>query len=156
MPQLPSEIWRRRIDSEYNQLRSRGFDFDVSQDRTEYTFRITGDALCVKGGALVPISSHEVFLRLKREYPYAGGFELVWKTPIFHPNIDEKGKVCIRLVNLWAASQTVSSIVDALSQLLENPNSVSPLNYEAAQYYLENPKGKSGPAARPSRPKIIG
>jgi len=155
MPQLPAEIWKRRIESEYNQLRSRGFDFDVSTDHTEYSFRILGDALCVQAGNIVPISRHEVFLRLKREYPYAGGFELVWKTPIFHPNIDEKGKVCIRLVNLWAAGQTVANIVDALAQLLENPNPDSPLNYEAAQYYIENPKGKSGPAARPSRPKIV-
>jgi len=155
MPQLPAEIWKRRIDSEYNQLRSRGFDFDVSPDHTEYTFRILGDALCVRDSALVPISRHVVYLRLNREYPYAGGFELVWKTPIFHPNIDEKGKVCIRLVNLWAAGQTVASIIDALGQLLENPNPDSPLNYEAAQYYLENPKGKAGSVARPSRPKII-
>jgi len=155
MPQLPAEIWKRRIESEYNQLRSRGFDFDVSPDHTEYNFRIAGDALCVQDGRLVPVNRHEVFLRLKREYPYAGGFELVWKTPIFHPNIDGKGKVCIRLVNLWAASQTVASIIDALTQLLENPNPDSPLNYEAAQYYIENPKGKAGPAARPSRPKII-
>jgi len=156
MPQLPFEIWRRRIESEYNQLASRGFDFDVSEDHTEYLFRITGDALCLKGGSLVPINCHEVFLRLKREYPYAGGFELVWKTPVFHPNIDDRGKVCIRLVNLWAAGQTLSSIVDALLQLLENPNPESPLNYEAAQYYLENPKPKATGGFRLSRPKIVG
>lgn len=156
MPQLPAEIWKRRIDSEYNQLRGRGFDFDVSADRTEYTFRICGAALCVQDGRLVPINRHVVFLRLKREYPYAGGFELVWKTPIFHPNIDGSGKVCIRLVNLWAAGQTVASIIDALMQLLENPNPESPLNYEAAQYYLENPKSKAAPGARPLRPKIVG
>ncbi len=156
MPQLPTEIWRRRIESEYNQLRSRGFDFDVNPDHTEYTFRILGDALCVRDGALVPVNRHVVFLRLAREYPYAGGFELVWKTPIFHPNIDEKGKVCIRLVNLWAAGQTVASIVDALVQLLENPNPDSPLNYEAAQYYLENPKPKATAGFRLSRPKIVG
>jgi ubiquitin-protein ligase len=156
MPQLPFDIWRRRIESEYGQLRGRGFDFDVSPDRTEYLFRIRGDALCVQGGRLVAIRDHEVSLKLGREYPYAGGFELAWRTPIFHPNIDEKGRVCIRLVNLWAAGQTLASIVDALVQLLENPNPDSPLNYDAARHYLENPKRKEAGGLKRSRPRIIG
>ena len=156
MPQLPQEIWRRRVESEYLQLRQKGYDFDVSADHTQYLFRIKGDALCRKAGAIVPIFSHEVSLTITRDYPYAGGFVLVWRTPIFHPNIDEKGKVCIRLVNLWAAGQTISNIVDALAQLLQNPNPDSPLNYEAAQYYIENPRPQPSAAPRLSRPKIVG
>jgi len=155
MPQLPQEIWKRRVESEYGQLRARGFDFDVSADHTEYLFRIRGNALCKKDGELAPIFAHEVYLKVKREYPYAGGFELVWKTPIFHPNIDQKGKVCIRLVNLWAAGQTISSIMDALVQLLQNPNPDSPLNFEAAQYFLEHPQSQSGEGYKPTRPRIV-
>ena len=155
MPQLPEAIWRRRIENEFAELKSKGYSFDVSQDHTDYVFFIKGKGLCEDRGAIVPVFDHKVSLRIRREYPYAGGFELAWLTPIFHPNIDDHGKVCIQLVNQWSAGQTISSIVEALVQLLENPNPDSPLNYEAAQYVLEHPAGTAEKMKKPSRPRIL-
>ncbi len=156
MPRLPQEIWQRRIDSECAEVSRKGIKFDISPDRTRYTFYLDAPALCKRGNEIIPANSHKISLVLTRDYPYAGGFELVWLTPIFHPNIDEHGRVCIALVNKWAAGQTVASIIDALFQLLANPNPDSPLNFEAAQYYLENPGGNAPSGYRLSRPRIMG
>ena len=156
MPRLPQEIWVRRIESEYAELRAKGCDFSCSADKTEYVFVLDARGLAKSGASIVPVSKHEVSVKLTRDYTYAGGFELAWLSPIFHPNIDERGKVCIQLVNKWAAGQTLCSIVDALVQLLQNPNPDSPLNYEAAQYFIENHSGSPPEGYRLSRPRVIG
>jgi len=82
---------------------------------------------------------------------------LIWETPIFHPNIRPDGKVCIQLVNKWSASQTILSIMDALVQLLETPNPESPLNYDAAQYFIEHPDAlkRATPMEKPRKPRIV-
>lgn len=155
MPRLPEEIWRRRVESEHAELTAKGYSFEVSPDHTDYVFHLSGRGLCRRGGQISPISSHDVRVKVTRDYPYAGGFELVWLSPIFHPNINKDGRVCIALVNKWAAGQTLSSVVDALLQLLKNPNPDSPLDFEAAQYFLEHPSGEAPEGYKLSRPRII-
>jgi len=141
MSQLPESIWRRRLESEYEEMRSSGARFEANAGHTQYKLFLTGGALYRDGGAIRKRSDHEVLITLKREYPYPGGIEVTWLTPIFHPNIRENdGKVCILLVNEWAEGQTVKNVVDALKQLLENPNPDSPLNKEAAQHLLKHPE----------------
>ncbi len=159
MPMLPETVWRRRIDAEYAQLAQKGIAFSASADRLSYEFVLRGPGLIISPtGEMRRADEHKVKLTLNREYPYAGGFELVWLTPIFHPNIRDDGKVCIQLVNKWSAGQTLSNIVDALVQLLENPNPDSPLNTDAARYFLEHPAALSDAApsaAEMKKPRIV-
>ncbi|MFA6049431.1 MAG: ubiquitin-conjugating enzyme E2 [Candidatus Micrarchaeia archaeon] len=159
MPQLPETVWRRRVETEYLQLVQKGVPFTASADKLSYDFALRGPGLVADGnGEVRRVDEHRVRLTLNREYPYAGGFELVWLTPIFHPNIREDGKVCIQLVNKWSAGQTMANIVDALHQLLENPNPDSPLNTDAARYFMEHPNAlsSSSPSAREiKKPRIL-
>ncbi len=102
---------------------------------------------------MVSRNRHSVLIDLLREYPYPGGVEVYWLTPIFHPNIREKdGAVCIQLVNAWRESQNLVSLVQGLYHLLENPNPQSPLNEEAARYYLEHP---SLAQHKPTGPRVV-
>lgn len=162
MPNLPVSIWRRRVESEYENLSKGSYSFTVNSDKTAYDFSLSGVAL-----QEVPVGSgnisktngpHKVRFTIKREFPYAGGFDLEWRSPIFHPNIHPNGKVCIQLVNKWSAGQTIANIMDALQQLLENPNPNSPLNLDAAQYFLEHP-GALGDENLPKRqlkkPRVV-
>ena len=159
MPQLPETVWRRRIETEYLQLVQKGVQFTASADKLSYDFVLRGPGLVTDGNGIVKrVEEHRVRLTLNREYPYAGGFELVWLTPIFHPNIRGDGKVCIQLVNKWSAGQTMANIIDALHQLLSNPNPDSPLNTDAARYFMEHPGAlsSSSPQAREiKKPRIL-
>jgi len=140
LPQLPESIWRRRLESEAEEMKASGANFESNPEHTEYRIHLSGMALYRESGLPKKRFEHEVLIRLKREYPYPGGIEVTWLTPIFHPNIRESdGKVCILLVNEWAETQTVKSVVAALRQLLDNPNPASPLNKEAAKYLTEHP-----------------
>lgn len=157
MPQLPESIWRRRLDSEFEEMSASGTRFQSNQEHTEYRIFLEGGSLWRDHGVIKKRSAHEVLVRLKREYPYPGGIDVVWLTPIFHPNIRESdGKVCILLVNDWAETQTVKSVVDALKQLLDNPNPASPLNKEAAEYLVKHPEEFGlTPVEKHNRPHVV-
>jgi len=138
MPMLPEEIWRRRLEAEHAEMLRVGEKFDCTPDFASYTVSVRGPALYKNGGKLSRRDSHSVQIALKREYPYAGGIEVVWLTPIFHPNIHPgDGKVCVQLLNDWAESQTVASLVKALRQLLVQPNPYNALDKEAADFFAD-------------------
>ena len=157
MPALPEEIWRRRLESEYAEMRESGERFEANAALTEYTISLREPGLCREGGLIARRDSHSVKILLLRAYPYPGGIDVVWLTPLFHPNVREKdGKVCIHLLNDWAENQTVLSVVRSLKHLLEYPNPYDALNKEAADYYADNPDGVqaalAGQVAKPAEP----
>ena len=162
MPQLPERIWKRRLESEYEEMKAKAesdksFSFTVNAEKTIYLITINAAAY-KKGtrGEMERVGRHQVEIRLSREYPYAGGIYLLWKTPIFHPNIRASdGMVCIRMINNWSESQTIANIVDAIRQVLENPNPDDPLDEEAAKYFKERGMGKRRESSRRGGPRVV-
>ncbi len=154
MPKLPEGVWKRRLDNEFASLSKNNHisNLEVNPDKTEYHFKLNGRGYTKNGDAVVPINSHNISIYLTREYPYAGGIEVIWDSDIFHPNIRPKdGRVCIQVLNSWTESQTLSSIAEALLQMLENPNPYSPLNSEAAKYFANYiPQKKT-----PGKPRVV-
>jgi len=156
VPWLPEAIWRRRLESEYALLRESGVVFTTNADKTVYEVVLNKAGLEKIGSLVRKRGSHKIRISLGREFPYAGGIEVTWLTPIFHPNIrPADGRVCIQLVNQWAEGQTVKQVVEALEHLLENPNPASPLNHEAAVYFKENTEFLAGEPPALKRPRII-
>lgn len=158
MPFLPESIWKRRLESEYAELQLSGAKFEASSDKTIYTITLFTPAFKEsEEGNVEETSFHQVRIELKREFPYAGGIEVTWLTPIFHPNIrEEDGRVCIQLLNQWGEMTSLKNIVEGLKQLLSNPNPASPLNKKAADFFLRNPRAlNASRAGAPSVPRII-
>jgi ubiquitin-protein ligase len=151
--QLPEAIWRRRLQSEVNELQAAGIRFHASADLTEITVEVNAPAKAKQNNTIISVNQHEVLLQINREYPYPGGLVAFWKTPLFHPNVHPKnGVVCIQLVNDWSEEQNLVSVVSGLKQLLENPNPQSPLNEEAANYYLSHPELNQ---YKPAGPRVV-
>ncbi len=137
---LPDEIFQRRLQSEHDELTAAGIHFEASSDLMEYTVSLNAPGAFLDNGQLYTRTQHSVLIELTRDSPYPGGLMAYWLTPIFHPNIRaEDGAVCIQLINQWSAGQNLVSVIDALYQLLQNPNPQSPLNEDAARYYLQHP-----------------
>lgn len=62
--------------------------------------------------------------------------KVTFDTPIFHPNIDMSGNICLDILkDKWSPSYTVSSLLLSIQSLLETPNNDSPLNNQAAQLW---------------------
>lgn len=88
--------------------------------------------------------------------PYAGGHFLVdilfgpdypftppkisFRTPIFHPNIDTKGVLCIDILKggQWSPLMSVESLLRSVQSLLDDPNPDDPLNHAASDLLVAN------------------
>ncbi len=151
--QLPESVWRRRLDSEYSEMQQSGLSFSCSADKSEYTIELQARGYTFSGGMASPASYHKVKVRLNRSFPYPGGVEVTWVTPIFHPNIrSQDGKVCIHLLNNWSGLTSVANIAAGLVHLVENPNTLDALDKKAAQYFANNFVGNK-PAN--NKPRIV-
>lgn len=60
-------------------------------------------------------------------YPYAPP-TVLYKTPIYHPNVDFSGRICLDILrDRWSAVYNVQSVLLSLQSLLGEPNKyVSP------------------------------
>ncbi|KAF3932706.1 hypothetical protein ABW19_dt0203906 [Dactylella cylindrospora] len=66
---------------------------------------------------------------------------VLFKTPMFHPNVDMSGRICLDILkDKWSAVYNVQSVLLSLQSLLGEPNNKSPLNGQAAQLWDEDPK----------------
>lgn len=94
-------------------------------------------------------------LKLSFEFPSAYPYEpptVLFKTPIYHPNVDFSGRICLDILkDKWSAVYNVQSVLLSLQSLLGEPNksvnlepsesitdlqiSASPLNGQAAQLW---------------------
>lgn len=149
---LPENIWHRRLESEFEEMRSSGFKFQANADKTEYTVSIRGKGYYAQGEEVLERDAHTIQIVLLREFPYPGGIEVYWLTPLFHPNVrEDDGRVCIKLVNDWSETTSIASVVKAVQHMLENPNTKDPLNKKAAKWFEEN--GIAGSVAR--KPRIV-
>ncbi|KAI5307598.1 Ubiquitin-conjugating enzyme E2 11 [Ascosphaera atra] len=73
-------------------------------------------------------------------YPYAPP-TVHFKTPIYHPNVDFSGRICLDILkDKWSAVYNVQSVLLSLQSLLGEPNNASPLNGQAAELWDNNPE----------------
>ncbi|KXT15237.1 hypothetical protein AC579_1366 [Pseudocercospora musae] len=78
-------------------------------------------------------------LSYPNNYPYAPP-EVLFKTPIYHPNVDFSGRICLDILKpggenkegAWSAVLNTGSVLLSIQSLLGEPNNSSPLNGEAA------------------------
>ncbi|KAA8496471.1 putative ubiquitin-conjugating enzyme E2 C [Porphyridium purpureum] len=71
-------------------------------------------------------------LKFPHNYPYAAPL-VRFETPIFHPNVDTRGNICLDILkDKWSATYTVRTVLLSLQTLLNDPNNESPLNSQAA------------------------
>ena len=72
------------------------------------------------------------------EYPFKPP-KINFKTPIYHPNVDENGQVCLPIIATenWKPATKVNQILNALKQLIEEPECSHPLRAEIAEEYTK-------------------
>ncbi|KAH0362627.1 hypothetical protein KCU65_g7918, partial [Aureobasidium melanogenum] len=84
----------------------------------------------------------DVEIAFEEDYPRSPP-RITFLTPLFHPNVSEKGE--IRLAEFdktqWSPAITIRTLLISLQAMLSDPNSLESciLNEEAAALYLQDP-----------------
>uniref|UniRef100_A0A034VM83 Ubiquitin-conjugating enzyme E2 T n=1 Tax=Bactrocera dorsalis TaxID=27457 RepID=A0A034VM83_BACDO len=84
----------------------------------------------------------EIKIRFGTQYPFQPP-TFKFSTPIYHPNIDNSGKICLDLLRMpptgsYNPAITLESMLLSIQLLLASPNPDDPLNSEAADLYKTN------------------
>ncbi|RHW74115.1 ubiquitin-conjugating enzyme [Trypanosoma brucei equiperdum] len=104
-----------------------------SDDLSELLFEITGPEGTPFAGGSFQVVFH--FDEGYPEVPPRG----VFRTKIFHPNIAEKGDICVNVLKRdWNPSLGLRHVLTIVRCLLIEPNAESALNEEAARLLMED------------------
>lgn len=89
----------------------------------------------------------KLLMRFPTEYPFLPP-TVQFLTPMWHPNIYEDGRVCVSILltgrdstlralrsYLWSPSQNIRSVLLSVISMLNEPNTTSPANADAARMY---------------------
>ena len=75
---------------------------------------------------------YTISIDFPQEYPFKSP-TMQFLTPIYHPNVDEKGQVCLSMTrDNWKPSTKAVDMIDALLQLIHEPDLEHPLREELA------------------------
>jgi len=80
-------------------------------------------------------------LLLTDEYPMNPP-KVVFNTKIYHPNIDNLGRICLDILkDKWSPALQIRSVLLSIQALLSSPNPDDPLNNEAANQWKNDESG---------------
>ncbi|KAM7539109.1 hypothetical protein Aperf_G00000053967 [Anoplocephala perfoliata] len=139
---MPDSATRRSFAKDLQDLFRK---IDSSTDGQAAIERFDEQSITVALKPKVGINAHAVFhmlIRANSSYPTFPP-ELVFSSPIFHPNIDSAyGSICLNFLNDWQSCYSLLDLVKAILYLIENPNynsinnsitcSFNPSEYEIA------------------------
>ena len=74
------------------------------------------------------------YFKFTAEYPFKPP-KITFKTKIYHPNIDEKGQICLPIIHSehWKPATKTDQVIQALVALVNDPEPEHPLRNDLAE-----------------------
>ena len=140
---------QRRLEADFRSVEklaaeSSIFSFMAKGDPpTRYRLQFNGPGISRDSNGKIQITEkHEVIVELGASYPRMVP-NLLWQTPVFHPNISNNGVVCLGGYGThWVPSLTLDEMSNMLWDMIryENFDIQSPYNREAALWARDQKK----------------
>lgn len=125
----------KRLNFEYNIIikeKLEGIEF-IKNENNKWYFILDGPK-----ETPYEFGKFKLEFEFSKDYPFDPPF-VTFKTPIIHPNINNKGNICLDILkDKWSPILTISKILLSISSLLSEPNPNDPLEVEIANIYLNN------------------
>eukprot|EP00316_Scyphosphaera_apsteinii_P004983 CAMPEP_0119322596 /NCGR_PEP_ID=MMETSP1333-20130426/58656_1 /TAXON_ID=418940 /ORGANISM="Scyphosphaera apsteinii, Strain RCC1455" /LENGTH=266 /DNA_ID=CAMNT_0007329863 /DNA_START=34 /DNA_END=835 /DNA_ORIENTATION=+ len=86
--------------------------------------------------------SFRLHISVPPRYPFEPP-KIHFKTPIYHPNIDSAGRICLDILNMppkgaWKPSLNISTLLSSIQLLMSHPNPDDGLMLEITHEYIHN------------------
>ncbi|MCQ5375540.1 MAG: hypothetical protein NO474_02960 [Methanomassiliicoccales archaeon] len=147
-----SRYLRHPIDLSDENLRSFPIDIEIELKGVP--------GFVYENGRIEKRYEHRFSILIGRDYPFEKPL-VIWRTPIFHPNImmpEDGGHLCTKLLDEWGFNSTLLSFIKGIEALLLAPNPSSPFGTESctsAASYFNRAKVKTPPIVYSPTPKVV-
>lgn len=123
--------------SEIKQYKSKAFR-DVLVDEENSLF---WKGLIVPDNPPYNKGAFKIFIEFPAEYPFKPP-KITFKTKIYHPNIDEKGQVCLPIISAenWKPATKTNQVIQSLVALVNDPEPEHPLRADLAEEFTKDKK----------------
>jgi len=130
----------RRLQKELADIRNSGLKSfrDIVVDEKNI---LAWQGLILPDNAPYNKGAFRIEINFPAEYPFKPP-KINFKTKIYHPNIDEKGQVCLPIISAenWKPATKADQVIQALIALVNDPEPEHPLRAELAEEYLKDRK----------------
>ncbi|AWP00746.1 putative ubiquitin-conjugating enzyme E2 L3-like isoform 3 [Scophthalmus maximus] len=128
-----------RLDKELNDIRNSGMKHfrNILVDESNI---FTWQGLIVPDRTPYDKGAFRIEIIFPAEYPFKPP-KIAFKTKIYHPNIDEKGQVCLPIISVdnWKPATKACQVIQSLITLVNNPQPEHPLRADLAEEYTKDP-----------------
>ncbi|XP_045455822.1 ubiquitin-conjugating enzyme E2 T-like [Melitaea cinxia] len=109
-----------------------------SQDEEE-SFNVLHIKMLGPKGSPYERGSFDLIINVPERYPFEPP-QVKFVTPVYHPNIDKGGRICMNMLKMppkgsWLPTITIETLIISIQSLLANPNTDDPLMMELALEY---------------------
>ncbi|KAF3849214.1 hypothetical protein F7725_015711 [Dissostichus mawsoni] len=128
----------RRLLKELDEMRNVGAKHfrNIQVDETNL---LNWQGLLVPDTAPYDKGAFRIELIFPAEYPFKPP-KVTFKTKIYHPNIDEKGQVCLAIISVenWKPATKTDQVIHNLVSLVNSPQPEHPLRADLAEEYSKD------------------
>ncbi|XP_005875564.1 PREDICTED: ubiquitin-conjugating enzyme E2 L3 isoform X2 [Myotis brandtii] len=102
---------------------------------------LTWQGLIVPDNPPYDKGAFRIEINFPAEYPFKPP-KITFKTKIYHPNIDEKGQVCLPVISAenWKPATKTDQVIQSLIALVNDPQPEHPLQADLAEEYSKDRK----------------
>ncbi|CAH0392403.1 unnamed protein product [Bemisia tabaci] len=130
----------RRLQKELGDIRASGIKSfrDIQVDETNM---LSWQGLIVPDNPPFNKGAFRIEINFPAEYPFKPP-KITFKTKIYHPNVDEKGQVCLSIISPehWKPTTKTDQVIQALIALVNDPEPEHPLRVEVADEFVKDRK----------------
>uniref|UniRef100_A0A023F9P6 Ubiquitin-conjugating enzyme E2-18 kDa n=1 Tax=Triatoma infestans TaxID=30076 RepID=A0A023F9P6_TRIIF len=127
----------RRLQKELNDIMGAGM-------KSFRDIRVDENNMFLWRGLIVPENppfnkgAFKIEIQFPNEYPFKPP-RIRFKTKIYHPNIDEKGQVCLPIIGeKWKPATKTEQVIQSLIALVNDPEPDHPLRADLAEEYAKD------------------
>ena len=128
----------RRLQKELQDIRTSGMKSfrDIQVDELNM---LTWQGLIVPDSPPYNRGAFRIEINFPPEYPFKPP-KITFRTKIYHPNIDEKGQVCLPIISAehWKPATKTDQVIQALVALVNDPEPEHPLRGDIAEEYTKD------------------